>query len=115
MKRGPTVRSLLVTMGVLGSPLGIMTKVLEARHTVHVTHKSVVLSRVMDPSVGDGWVSKGKGSQQSGLPSARQGQGASEIIPLRLTAKGLTVHPSVDGLPRFDKTGLHLVHIKVNY
>ena len=71
--------SLLVTMGVLGSPLGIMTKVFEARHCPLNTRKaesSVVLTRVMDPSVGDRRVSKAKGSHQSGLPSGRQGQGA---------------------------------------
>ena len=38
--------------------------------------QSVGLARVMDPTVGDRWVSKAKGSHQSGLPTGRQGQGA---------------------------------------
>ena len=93
--------SLLVTMGVLGSPLGIMTKVFEARHCPLNTRKaesSVVLTRVMDPSVGDRRVSKAKGSHQSGLPSGRQGQGARGIIPVGLTAKGLPVQIGSHGL-----------------
>ena len=69
----------------------------------------------MDPSVGDRRVSKAKGSHQSGLPSGRQGQGAREIIPLGLTVKGLPVQTSADVLPQFEKTGLHLVHSKVNF
>ena len=96
VKRGPT-KSLLVTVGVLGSPLGIMTKVFEARHCPRKAYSSVVLTRVMDPSVGDRRVSKGKGSQQSGQPSGRQGQGAREI-PVVLRAKGLPVQMGSHGL-----------------
>ena len=52
----------------------------------------------MDPAVGDRRVSKGKGSEQSGLPSGRQGQGAREIIPVGLTGKGLPVQMGSHGL-----------------
>ena len=98
VKRAPTTESPLVTMGVLGSPLGIMTKVFEARLCPGKAYSSVVLTRVMDPAVGDRQVSKGKGSHQSGLPSGRQGQGARGIIPVGLTAKGLPVQIGSHGL-----------------
>ena len=99
VKRGPT-KSLLVTVGVLGSPLGIMTKVFEARHCPPHNTKGLLQCSI---DQGHGPLSgRSSGFQRQRVTAVWATQwppgSGSQGDPCGAQSKGVT---SSDGLPRF--------------